>query len=138
MDAVRNTVTNSITMPAGEYWVGDPCYAVPDDEWIPWLQAADYENERRYLVANITGRPVLGISTAYGDGCYRDTEGNEYPVDAGLIGCVPVQRAIANPTGMHRVIFNEPFNCSWSEHEGLITIGGIEIRTDYDDEDFDC
>lgn len=29
--------------------------------------------------------------TAYGDGCYADNNGNEYPVDGGVIGLVPLE-----------------------------------------------
>ena len=84
MTAKKNI--ESVTMPAGEYWVGDPCYSVPDARWMEWLEAADYINERRYLLAEIDGQPVLGIGTAYGDGLFPGSDGNEYAVDAGLIG----------------------------------------------------
>jgi len=29
-------------VPAGTYWIGDPCYTIPTDEWMEWLDAADY------------------------------------------------------------------------------------------------
>ena len=33
---------------------------------------------------------VVAFSTYYGDGCYTDQNGNSFPVDAGLIGLVPI------------------------------------------------
>jgi len=118
-------------MPAGEYWVGDPCYAVPADRWMEWLEAAGYQTQDRYLLAHLDGKPVLGISTAHGDGCYPDDHGNEYPVDAGLIGLVPVEIAADNDAhhleGMHRVRFDSDFECRYDE--GVIVLGHIAINT---------
>ena len=28
-----------VVVPAGEYWLGDPCYTVPDRLWMGWLEA---------------------------------------------------------------------------------------------------
>ena len=131
MTAKAKANIGSVTMPAGRYWVGDPCYAVPNDRWMEWLEAADYQNEPRYLLAELDGRPVLGISTAYGDGQYwgRSGEG-PFPVDAGLIGLVPVELADDNVTGMHLVEFDRPFECRYEDDAGLIVLGHIEIETD--------
>jgi hypothetical protein len=122
----------SVTMPAGRYWIGDPCYAVPNDRWMEWLKAADYMEQPRYLIAEFDGRPVLGISTAYGDGEYYDRGGlGSFPVDAGLIGVVPVEVAQADVTGMHLVEFEHDFECRYDEDDaGLIVLGHIEIETD--------
>lgn len=126
----------AVTMPAGKYWVGDPCYGVPDDLWMTWLKAADYEN-RDVLIADLDGYPVLGIGTAHGDGEYEGNDGNRYPVDAGLIGCVPAEIVDADPIltapfGMQLVEFTEPFDCE--SDDGLISIGHIDIDTDPDEE----
>ena len=127
----------SYTMPAGEYWVGDPCYAIPEDKWIAWLKDAGYDAEPfpRYLVADVDGNTCIGVGTSYGDGLYRGSDGNEYPVDAGLIGAVPT--VIENePFGMQRVTFEHPFEVSYTEERGVIRVGHISIPTDDDvDED---
>lgn len=120
----------SITMPAGEYWVGDPCYAIRDDDWMEWLKNANYEDERRFLLADLAGHPAIGVGTAFGDGSYLDEGGREYPVDAGLIGAVPWAISIPSPSGMHRFTFHRPFDVSYEEDHGTIIIGHIRIETD--------
>lgn len=126
MSAIKNV--GSVTMPAGEYYVGDPCYAVPDHLWMEWLEGAGYMENPRYLVADVKGQPVIGVGTAYGDGSYLDGAGKIYPVDAGLIGAVPVSLAEEVPTGMHRFTFHSPFDVSYVD--GTIFIGSIAIDTD--------
>ena len=133
MDA--KIVIAHVLMPAGEYWVGDPCYAVPDERWMEWLEAADYENQDRYLVAELDGQPVLGINTAYGDGVFYDVVGDEYPVDAGLIGLTPVGTAVPEPFGSHRVRFAEPVECYFEDHRGVIVLGSIRVETDPREDD---
>lgn len=132
MKATKNT--GSVTMPAGIYIVGDPCYAVPSDRWMEWLEAADYMNERRYLLAELDGMPVLGIGTAHGDGRFGDENGNLYPVDAGLIGLVPVelgteeQKKYSEKNRSPVVTFDKDFECSYED--GAIRLGHIAIDTD--------
>jgi hypothetical protein len=122
----------TIEMPAGKYYLGDPCYSVPDDRWIEWLDAADSENAGRVLIADLDGHKIIGFGTAYGDGEYRDQHGNTYGVDAGLIGLVPVEIA-ENPyegqEGCGRIVeFTEPFECSRYK-DGTLKFGEIVIET---------
>lgn len=117
----------SLEMPAGTYWVGDPCYGVPDQRWMEWLEAADYESNHPVLYAELDGHPVVGLTTAYGDGVYHDGPGNEYPVDAGLIGMVPVAVAQEKPFGMRKVVFDFPVKVRWDE--GVLEFGSIRIDT---------
>lgn len=150
-----------ILVPAGEYWLGDPCYSVRDEDWIPWLEAADYTNER-VLWAQIPGTEywALGLSTQWGDGCYLDEQGNEYGVDAGLIGLVPVAynpttnytldengRNEHGATGIaRRVVFDKATRC-YIDTRGTafrggryhtLTFGSIRIETgDGDPEECD-
>lgn len=131
----------SITMPPGTYYVGDPCYAVPNERWEEWLEAADYRRQHQYLLAEIDGRPVVGINTAFGDGTYLDEDGREYPVDAGLIGATPAELVDADPRasgiwleGLHRIRFETPFECRYDKDTGDIWIGLIRIATDPESE----
>jgi hypothetical protein len=145
-----------VTMPAGAYWVGDPCYAVQeknDDWWQQWLEDAyggRDGNNVAVLLAEVNGMPVLGINTAYGDGVYEDQSGYDYPVDAGLIGLVPAElwkgdQLYTNgepdgneaPFGMHYHEFPEPFACRYLEEGGTIQLGEITIKTDPKDDYYD-
>lgn len=138
--------TAKIQIKAGTYWVGDPCYAFRDDRhdmWMQWLEAADYMNNSLVLLAEVpgTGFTVLGFSTSWGDGCYEDEDGNEYPVDAGLIGLVPAEfaRMFGNkkPFGMRKVTFSSDFEAFIDYRGGafrsgqhhIITFGDIKIET---------
>lgn len=122
------------TLPAGTYYIGDPCYSLPNHLWMTWLEAADYENEHDVLVANVDGFPVVGVGTEHGDGTYPDQRGNHYAVDAGLIGLVPVQlvdreTAAGNASlGVHKVKFEHPVKC-YRDHAGVIHIGEYRIET---------
>ena len=106
------------------------------------LEAADYTRKGiQYLMAEIDGHPVLGIRTAFGDGTYFDEAGNEYPVDAGMIGAVPAEftdnltdRSGTWMEGVRRVTFDVPFECRYDKDTGDIWIGLIRIATDPDDE----
>ena len=64
MDAV--THVTKVTMPAGEYFVGDPCYSVPDARWSEWLSKAGIDEEPipQFMVASLDGMAVLGIRVA--------------------------------------------------------------------------
>jgi len=158
--------TNRILVEAGDYWLGDPCYSFNgprEDEWIKWLEAADYTNNQKVLHAKVpnTEFSVLGFGTAYGDGYYAGSDGNNYAVDAGLIGLVPVgytndeiptyQDGSKRPI-CTRVSFKEDTECwieytenlrspdswarltKWVLHFGAITID--TIGEDEDDESF--
>lgn len=116
----------SYTFPAGTYYIGDPCYAIPNDRWMEWLEAADYTNQETYLVADLDGHTAIGVGTAYGDGVYGGSDGNTYGVDAGLIGAVP--REVAEEgCSSNLVTFDSPFDVSYDE--GVIRIGHIRIDT---------
>lgn len=120
-----------VRMPAGDYYVGDPCYAVPNDRWMEWLEAADFmacTGRDELLVAELDGKTIVGVSTAYGDGLYPGSDGGEYPVDAGLLGVTPVEVATETPFGSRRVTFTEDFICRYDD--GTVILGSIEIDTD--------
>ena len=92
----RDVVIEQVTLDAGDYWLGDPCYVIKDEDWIPWLEECDYTNETN-LIGEIPGteHEAVGFATSYGDGVYpylvNGEEEFELPVDAGMIGFVPVE-----------------------------------------------
>ena len=137
-------------MPAGTYYVGDLCY-VMGPEWDEVCDLTIDRNTNRCIDGEFTlrdGRRFAVYSTAFGDGLYLDQHGNEYPVDAGLIGCIRVDDitrvgADARPNfgDLGRAFeFNEPFETSggrWTNPNwnGTIRIGVIQIQTGDADED---
>ena len=79
-------------LPSGKYWIGDLCY-VMENEWdeVCGLMFPDNFPEGVQGIFTLKdGRKFAAFRTAYGDGRYYDREGNEYGVDAGLIGCILV------------------------------------------------
>ena len=119
----------AVIMPPGEYWVGDPCYAVPDARWDEWLDVAGVNAVPfpRFLFGELDSYPVLGIGTVYGDGEYHDDRNRSYPVDAGLIGLTPFKIARADVFGSHRMVFGNAFRCEYQD--GVIVLGHIRIDT---------
>lgn len=119
--------------PAGTYYIGDPCYAFDES----WGKILDDNNFFEKHDQQINGVAVLCGSTAYGDGTYKDQFGNEYPVDAGLIGILPVElldidKVIRSHCG--RVwIFPEAFEVYI--HKGRFSFGHVAIDTKGDEED---
>lgn len=81
-------------MQAGKYYVGDLCYVMTDTEWDEVCSLTiDYKNNKcldgEFNLKD--GRRFATYGTAWGDGSYEDQYGNEYGVDAGLIGCIRVE-----------------------------------------------
>jgi hypothetical protein len=136
------------TMPPGEYWIGDLCY-VMNDKWGSFCDATITGDSVMSGQVDVDGATVVTLTTAYGDGTYRDGQGHEYGVDAGLIGAIRVED-ITDPKARldwGRVV---NFDAPWyfESDNGVLTFGDIVINTgdededdedrwDYDDEDQD-
>ena len=91
-----------MTMPAGKYYVGDLCYVMHEcwDEvcGLFFKGRSDHGcNEGEFVLKD--GRRFVSINTKYGDGGYYDQYGNEYGVDAGLIGCILIDDINFNADG---------------------------------------
>jgi len=124
-----------VEVPAGSYILGDPCYAVPNHEWGQLLQSCNYfENP----VGKITRHDksdyhVVAFGTRWGDGTYRGSDGNDYPVDAGLIGLVPVE--MVEDLADHTIVeFNRDTLCV-NDGSGNLRFGHITIDTELADEE---
>lgn len=137
-------------LPAGEYLVGDPCYAFDHSlrqNWLEWLADAWKEkgvdrDRLTILDGRVKGMRIAASRTAYGDGEYYDQDGHVYGVDAGLLGAVPVELLAAiypkyasmaheqleAEIGMRVVEFPHPFHVSFDEGTGKVTIGHIVIN----------
>lgn len=102
----KDELSIQVVVPPGKYWLGDPCYVIRDEDWLPWLEATNYTKEDNLLgeIPN-TKHEAVGFRTRFGDGEYpvevedsRGYSGHVYwnevttlPVDAGMIGFVPFE-----------------------------------------------
>lgn len=82
-------------LPAGRYFIGDPCYVMDDQDWLRFCHYFDvvYEGkkvspeEQADLIAEFEGA-IAGYTT-YGDGVYSDVEDQHFfSLDSGLIGFI--------------------------------------------------
>lgn len=79
---IEGTVESSIG-----FYIGDICYVLSDVEYHDfWGVQKGYDDG---VYETPSGLKFAVARTAYGDGLYHDDNGNEYPVDAGVIGVVP-------------------------------------------------
>ena len=123
-----------VVVPKGSYAIGDPCYAVPNDDWSDLLDSCTYfESPIGYVVKDgVQKFPVLAFGTKWGDGCYRGTDGKTYPVDAGLIGLVPVE-IIKDFADCELITFEKDTICV-NDGSGKLKFGHITIDTDPNEE----
>lgn len=90
-------------MPAGKYWLGDPCYSADkdrdpnnrqNDPWLnKWCNLGDADRDQE-----IDGFKVAMYSTYHGDGAYPcwisghpTVKSFDFGVDSGTIGLVPLE-----------------------------------------------
>jgi hypothetical protein len=121
----------------GEYYIGDLCYVLGDNIYDNIFGGTGYE--MGIYTEKATGRTFLVNSTAYGDGCYRGDDGNEFCVDAGIIGICSKSLMAKDDGGGHIYTFRRGVECRLRGGRFSFTDGstGVEIRTDGWDED-DC
>jgi hypothetical protein len=139
-NAMRNL--EKITLPAGRYFVGDPCYTAGKDDkaWQDWCSTADFGSDD-VMAATFNGLPVIGLHTAHGDGLYMDGSGREYGVDAGLIGAVPeelIKKMNISDEDLkgsgHWVETKDDFVLEQGGR-GLLNIGHLQIETDPEEDE---
>jgi hypothetical protein len=128
-----NADKGTVTVPAGRYYLCDPCYAVRDDQWNAWLDSLDHDAGGIAYGVTADGHPVFGFSTAYGDGSWVGSDGVLYYADAGMIGLVPVaHNETANDARsffqLRVVEFSRPTTCRRSAR-GILTFGGVRVNT---------
>ena len=116
----------SIIVPAGRYYLGDPCYVIRDNDWIPLLENCNYFID--HPVGKVGGYDIVAFSTKHGDGTFYDQHKNEYGVDAGLIGLVPVAYGGQPDHGNREIEFKSLTLCT--NDDGVFDFGGIKINTD--------
>jgi hypothetical protein len=123
------------TMPPGKYWIGDLCY-VMHDKWEDFCAQTISGYEVLNGQFTVDGATIVTMSTKYGDGNYQDNKGNNYPVDAGLIGAIKVDD-ITDPDARLDLGNVIQFDSQWSfsEDDGTLIFGNVKIYTGDQDED---
>ena len=143
----KSDIEVQVQIPAGDYWLSDPCYTIKDEDWVPWLEACNYREEDN-LIGNIPGTnfSAVGFRTSWGDGVYPLQKEDGYNwkdvaelgVDAGLIGFVPCEYGGEASLYVHKITFDSLTSVTW--REGNITWRNrsgenFRVVTDGSDED---
>lgn len=130
-----------MTMPAGNYYIGDLCYVMTDTEWNEvcetMFKGTESGNYGEFELSD--GRKYAIYHTAYGDGSYSSNIDTRHCVDSGTIGCILVDDIRADKyenlsdLGAFREFKTEFVT---GEDNGVIQFGSVLIDTDpeyYDD-----
>lgn len=122
--------------PAGLYYIGDPCYVVSDEDWMPLLERTGYfgshpSSEYNNGLFEYKGAPAFCHETFWGDGTYHITPtGTMIGVDAGLISLIPARVSLGNsdePFGTGVAQFDKDFEV-WYDN-GVFHFDGLIIDT---------
>jgi hypothetical protein len=135
----------TFTLPAGKYYIGDPCYVISNhSKWIEFIESSGFFEDSPE--AHIGEDKFWAYETAYGDGSYWCSEGKELPVDSGLIGIVPLsvvekyyRKNIDSVNDFGVVVeFNDEFNVIFNvdvENEATHIFGNVRVYTNSCDEE---
>lgn len=128
-------------LPAGKYYIGDPCYVIGHEDHSRWSRFCDILFKTPDdCMREFEGTQMFAAGTAFGDGCYDSTLGIGFGVDAGLIGAVPIELTDQDiPTSELKrlgtiVTFEEDFVAERDE-DGTFYFGDIKIWTGDTEED---
>ena len=130
-------------LPAGRYYVGDPCYVIPDETW-PTFCKAMYPDGRGPPKVGVfwlpDGTKYAGFTTKYGDGLYESYGKTEqmFYVDSGSIACIPVDALPSDKVEKakgHVIHFDKSFSVAYDAENGTIIFDDLYIPTDWFDED---
>lgn len=126
-----------MTMPAGQYYIGDLCY-VMHPEWDEACAMFFPTNQSgRGVEGEFTlrdGRRFASFGTAFGDGEYYNNIGTSHGVDSGSIGCIRIEDIRDDECRNLEVLgavveFTESFEVA-KVGRGLLKFGHVEIETD--------
>jgi hypothetical protein len=116
---------------AGNYYVGDISYVLPDSDYELILEESNFFNLKTSHQWNgkYHGYPIFVGSASYGDGVYEDNYDRQYYVDAGIIGIISVD-ALVNKSNFelgNLIEFENDFQVSYDN--GIFRFGDIVIDT---------
>jgi len=125
------------TLPAGRYYIGDPCYVIDGEAWSDFLDPY-WDLDSRGGVFEYDGHKVCAFGTQYGDGCYEASNGAMLGVDAGMIGAVPLEIVKGGDLALGtEVEFDEPFECV-RDYDGRLHFGSFSVMTGDEEEECTC
>lgn len=128
--------SDGFMLPKGDYWVGDPCLSLPQEDWRKLFLYSEKFNNENMFGASYGEKLVVALSVERGDGRYVDNDGYTYTVDSGFIGFVPkpfLKDSKMDTQSLSKigrfVSFKEDFQVSSNKHG--ILYEGINISTTY-------
>ena len=137
LNYLKKKLRKSCILPAGSYYIGDPCYAIQEKSQNLWLDFLEktVESDEFSGVHYYDGKPLFIHNTAYGDGGFRlqgpGVDQSLY-VDAGLLCAMPVSLIEDETVIQHDYImimtFEDDFECSYEN--GVFKFGHLECDTD--------
>ena len=129
----------SVQVPAGTYWLGDPCYVFDDEQWDDLIDN-NFDSPIHILFDKdpdnftLNQHQILMFRTSHGDGVYVDAGVGEYPVDSGTIGLVPIA-LVPNHEDFEKVqklggvvTFDKDVNCGVDYWDDYMVFGHIRIN----------
>ena len=122
---------STFKLPAGRYYIGDPCYVIREEDWNKVCDEMFKDSEDfECMIIKILEKPFFIGRTAYGDGTYRDQENHQYGVDSGSLGAVPVE--IIKNLGIDMFCYDFPNGLVITYKDGNFDFGGIVINTNWE------
>lgn len=104
------------------FYVGDVCYVLSDEVYHNvWGEKNKYKAGLIDVPDSDYWFAVAG--TAYGDGTYYDSHGHDYPVDAGVIGLVPLELVAKESGTDFGMVVEGAGIASFEADDGMFTIG---------------
>ena len=129
-------ITGSVHSDKG-FYIGDICYVLSDEMYFGvWDKLHGFDDGCFEIPG--TGYSFAVGSTAYGDGVYVDDKGNEYGVDAGVIGIVPLELCKDERYSYFGSVFETPGEARFEMYEGRYKFdlpGGEVIKIDTNEDD---
>lgn len=133
-------MTRKHIFPAGDYYIGDPCYLIPRKDWDGVIKSTNYFGEGSLPQPNFddgvyswNGKRCFASYTAHGDGIYTNPRKTlTIGVDSGTISIIPVDRADEPKTMTFFIYGNHvrfPKEFSVWEENGVFHFGKIKIDT---------
>lgn len=123
-------------MAAGDYYIGDPCYAIDENLWQQFCDMIlDDDILKNGCIIEFQGHKCFVCATNWGDGAYYDQLGREFGVDAGILGAIPKVLCVRERWQElgHTFVTTEDFSVGADKgrhiEEKSIYFGAVRVKT---------